>query len=66
MPIAEIGAAITSLKTSIDIAKAMNGAAGRLKDAETLLRIADLITALADARTKLVDVEEQSISRNRT
>ncbi len=47
----------------MEIAKAMNGAAGKLKDAETQLRIADLITALADARTKLVDVEEQSIKQ---
>lgn len=56
--LALIGTAISSLKTSMDIAKAINNSTTTLSEAETKLKIADLISTLADARTELADVQD--------
>ncbi|MEA5334800.1 hypothetical protein [Vibrio parahaemolyticus] len=62
--IATLGAALTSLKTAIDLAKAVKDSDLTLEKAETKLRLADLISALADAKMELVDVQQLLEEKN--
>jgi hypothetical protein len=56
--IATIGALGSSIKTAIDIGKAVIAAQGSLDTAELRLKLADMITALASAKIELTEVQD--------
>ncbi len=55
--IATIGTALTSLKTAVDLAKAVRTSTSALEQAEVNLQLADLISALADARIEVSEIQ---------
>ncbi|GLQ72710.1 hypothetical protein [Vibrio penaeicida] len=55
--IVTIGTALTSLKTAVELAKAVRTSASTLEQAEVNLQIADLISALADARIEVSEIQ---------
>ncbi|MGG7617816.1 hypothetical protein, partial [Vibrio anguillarum] len=56
--IATFGAALSSIKTAIDLAKVVKDSDLTLEKAETKLKLAELLSALADAKMELVDIQE--------
>ncbi|EIE9609474.1 hypothetical protein [Vibrio parahaemolyticus] len=52
-----IGTALTSLKTAVELAKAVRTSASSLEQAEVNLQIAELISALADARIEVSEIQ---------
>ncbi len=56
--IGSISAAIATVKTSMDIAKAIKDSKTSLSEAETKLKIADLVITLADVKFELADVQD--------
>ncbi len=62
--IGSIGAALTSIKTAIDIASALKKADVSLQQAELKLQIAELISALADAKINMVEIQEVIYEKN--
>ncbi|HEU4700685.1 MAG TPA: hypothetical protein VFS40_15985 [Gemmatimonadales bacterium] len=61
--IATISAALTSLKTATEIAKALRDLPTTLENAELKLRVADLTGALADLKLQLTEVREDIAAR---
>ena len=53
-----IGAALSGIKTSMDIAKVIKNSSSSLDEAETKLKIAELISSLADVKIELADVQD--------
>jgi len=60
MAVGEFAAVAASLKTAMDIGKAMIDAKGAYEQADLRLKIAELMGELATARSALVDAEEAS------
>lgn len=63
--IATISAALSSLKTAVDIAKYFRESDFSLEKAEMKLKVADLVGALAEAKLKLVEVQDLIIEKDR-
>lgn len=63
--LATIGAALSSLKTAIDIAKFLRSSDLSLERAELKLKLADLVGALADAKIELVEVQESLTEKDK-
>ena len=59
-----IGVALSSLKTSMDIAKALKDSTVSLSEAEQKLKVAELISSLADLKTELADVKINLIDKD--
>ena len=59
MAIAEITATFASLKTALDIGKAITAAGNAVEVATLRLQLADLMGALADAKISMIGVMEQ-------
>ena len=60
----EISAALTSIKTALDIAKALKQAGDSLERAELRLRLVDLMSSVADTKWAVPSlVEIQAVSR---
>ncbi|ADG92408.1 conserved hypothetical protein [Arcobacter nitrofigilis DSM 7299] len=59
-----IGVALSSLKTSMDIAKALKNSTVSLSEAEQKLKVAELISSLADLKTELADVKINLIDKD--
>ncbi|ENH2499241.1 hypothetical protein CGJ60_24565 [Vibrio parahaemolyticus] len=55
--IATISTALTSLKTAVELAKAVRTSTSALEQAEINLQLADLISALADARIEVSEIQ---------
>ncbi|RXJ66982.1 hypothetical protein CRV08_11665 [Halarcobacter ebronensis] len=62
--LATIGVALSSLKTSMDIAKALKDSNISLSEAEQKLKVAELISSLADLKTELADVKISLIEKD--
>jgi D-serine dehydratase len=62
--LATIGLALSSLKTSMDIAKALKDSTVSLSEAEQKFKIAELISSLADLKTELADVKINLIDKD--
>lgn len=63
--IATIGAALSSIKTAIDIAKFLRESDLSLEKAELKLKLADLLVSLADAKMELVEVQEELAQKDK-
>jgi hypothetical protein len=61
--IATITAALGSIKTATEIAKAVRESSKSLSEAETKLKLADLIGALADVKLGLAEVQEELVTK---
>jgi|TARA_R110002033_G_scaffold10172_4_gene33306 DNA repair exonuclease SbcCD ATPase subunit len=59
-----ISVALSSLKTSMDIAKALKNSTVSLSEAEQKLKVAELISSLADLKTELADVKINLIDKD--
>ena len=57
--IAAISAAITSVRTAIDLAKLVRESSTSLAEAELKLKLADLIGELSEAKNMMTDVREE-------
>ncbi|HCG8655608.1 TPA: hypothetical protein NKA12_004610 [Vibrio parahaemolyticus] len=55
--IATISTALTSLKTAVELAKAVRTSTSALEQADVNLQLADLISALADARIEVSEIQ---------
>jgi len=58
MPMATIGAVLSSVKTATEIAKFIRESDVSIERAELKLKVADLISALADVKIELVELQE--------
>jgi hypothetical protein len=59
-----IGAALSSLKTATEIAKAISNASSSLEKAELKLQLADLMGTLADAKIELSEIQSVLLSKD--
>ncbi|EGQ7800259.1 hypothetical protein P6A00_003880 [Vibrio parahaemolyticus] len=55
--LATIGTALSSIKTAVELAKAVRSSTSTLAQAEVNLQLAELISALADARIEVSEVQ---------
>jgi hypothetical protein len=61
MDMVTISTAVSTLKTSIDIAKALKDSDEIFEKAEIKLQLAELISSLADAKMQIAEIQEQLI-----
>lgn len=64
MPLEQISAALTSLKTATDIGKIIQNSIRAYNEAELRMQFLELMTALTDARTELARVSEVLITKD--
>jgi hypothetical protein len=64
MPLAEIQALLTSIKTATELAQLIRGAGLSLKEATHKMELADLIAALAEAKIKAAEIQELILERD--
>ncbi|MGL0953345.1 hypothetical protein [Vibrio vulnificus] len=55
--LATIGTALSSIKTAVELAKAVRSSTSALAQAEVNLQLAELISALADARIEISEIQ---------
>lgn len=61
---ASVVAAISSVKTALDIAKLIRESGAALKTAELQLQLSNVISALVDARSDLIDTQDELRQRD--
>ncbi|KFZ37446.1 hypothetical protein HR45_10540 [Shewanella mangrovi] len=62
--LATISAALTSIKTAVDLAKIIKDGDKSLEQAEIKYKLAELISALADAKMEIAEVRELVLSKD--
>lgn len=65
MELLSVATAISTIKNSIEIARALQKTEASLEKAELKLKITELIETLADVRLELIDVEDKIRERER-
>jgi hypothetical protein len=63
MELATVTATLSSIKTAIDIAKALKDTDLSLEKAETKLQLAELVSALADAKIQIAEFQDLLLSK---
>lgn len=63
MELATVTATLNSIKTAIDIAKALKDTDLSLEKAETKLQLAELVSALADAKIQIAEFQDLLLSK---
>jgi ribosomal protein L37AE/L43A len=58
MDMTSISAALTSIKTAVDIAKLIKDSDSSLERAESKLKLADLMSALTAAKLEVIEIQE--------
>jgi hypothetical protein len=65
MDLTTITAGLSSIKSAMDIAKALKDTDLSLEKAETKLQLAELVSTLADAKIQIVEIKEALIDSDR-